>query len=119
MPTVAFRVDVGDHRVVITGDGRPGADFADFCRDADLLVTECSGTAEFLARHPWGAWHITPPEIGDLATAANISRVVVKHLVIEDITGDLDAAKRMGEQIARRFPGEVLVGEDGLAVDLT
>ena len=53
---------------------------------------------------------ITPPEISDLATAARISRVIIKHLVIEDITGDLGAAGRMGEQIARRFPGEVLVG---------
>ena len=118
MPTVAFRVDTGDRRVVITGDGRPADDFVDFCHGADLLVTECSGTAEFLAQHPWGAWHITPPEIGELAAAANISRVVIKHLVIEDITGDLDAAERMGRQIAQRFSGEVLVGEDGLVVDL-
>jgi len=118
LPSLAFRVDAGDKRVVITGDGRPKEGFVEFCRDADLLACECSGTAEFLSQHPWGAWHITPPEIADLAAAAGVRRVVIKHLVIEDITGDLDAAQRMGEQIRQGYDGEVMVGEDGLEVVL-
>jgi len=118
MPTMAFRVDAGDKRVVITGDGRPEEGFIEFCQGADLLVCECSGTALFLRNQPWGAWHITPPEIAGLAVAAGVKRVMIKHLVIEDISGDLTVAERMGEQIAQGYGGEVLVGEDGLEVEL-
>jgi len=116
LPSLAYRVDAGGHRVVIAGDGRPRKDFVSFCQGADLLVTECSGTAEFLEQHPWGAWHVTPPEIAALAADAGIGRVVIKHPVIEDITGDLGAARRMAGQISQGFQGEVLAGEDGLEV---
>lgn len=118
IPTLAYRVDARDHRVVITGDGTPDSAFPAFCRDADLLSIECSGTAEFLATQPWGSWHITPPEIATIATEARARCVLIKHLVIEDITGDLEAAYRMGEQIREGFDGEVIVGEDGLAVEI-
>lgn len=118
MPSLAYRVDAGKRRIVITGDGQPRADFVEFCRGADLLVCECSGTAGFLAEQPWGAWHITPPEIAALAAEAEVQRVMIKHLVIEDITGDLEAVGRMGEQIRQGYAGEVLVGEDMLEVVL-
>ena len=118
IPTLVYRIDTRDHRVVITGDGNPDAEFPAFCQNADLLSIECSGTAEFLATQPWGSWHITPPEIAEIATAANVKRVMIKHLVIEDITGDLQAVHRMGDQIRKEYDGEVMVGEDGLVVEI-
>ena len=119
MPSLAYRVDTGGRRIVITGDGTPGEDFLDYSRDADLMVCECSGTAEFLAQQPWGAWHLTPEGLGELAAAAGVKRLVIKHLVMEDITGDRTAAHRMAETIRDHFGGEVMVGEDGLEVDLS
>ena len=115
----AARVDVGDRRVVITGDGPPSPALTDFCRDSDLLVSECSGTAEFLAAQPWGAWHTNPQTLAAMATEANVQRVVIKHLVMEDITGDPRDSVRMGDAIREGYGGEVLVGEDGLSVDIT
>ena len=47
-----------------------------------------------------------------------MKRVMIKHLVIEDITGDLQAVDRMGDQIREGYDGEVMVGEDLLTVDL-
>lgn len=117
MPSLAYRVDTGERRIVITGDGRPGAGFVSFCRNADLLVTECSGTADFLARYPWGAWHSTPPDIARLAREAEVGQVMIKHLVIEDIMGDRDVAQRMADEIARDFAGEITVGTDGMSVE--
>lgn len=116
IPTLVYRVDTKDHRVVITGDGVPNDQFAEFCRGADLLSIECSGTAEFLAQQPWGSWHITPPDIAKIASEAGAKRVMIKHLVIEDITGDLTAVHRMADQIREGYDGEVMVGEDGLVV---
>ena len=116
--TLCYRVEDGTRRVVISGDGLPGEDFEDFARDADLMVYECSGTAEFLAQQPWGTWHITPEALGQLATRCGVKRLMIKHLVIEDITGDLHAVHDMGERIRTQFSGEVMVGEDGMTVDL-
>ena len=82
------------------------------------MVYECSGTAEFLAQQPWGTWHITPEALGDLATRCGVQRLMIKHLVMEDITGDLQAVDDMGERIRRNFDGQVMVGADGMVVDL-
>ena len=118
IPTLVFKVDTGGHRVVITGDGTPDANFVAFCKGADLLSIECSGTPEFLAEQPWGAWHITPADIARIAREADVKRVMIKHLVIEDITGDRSAPYQMAEQIREGFDGEVMVAEDGLVVDI-
>lgn len=119
MPTFTYRVDAGDRRVVITGDGLPDPRLTEFCRDADLLVSECSGTREFLAQYPWGSWHTTPETLASMASEAGVKRVMMKHFVIEDITGDLTAANRMADQIRQAYDGEVIVGEDGLEVPVT
>ncbi|MEE3336512.1 MAG: MBL fold metallo-hydrolase [Candidatus Latescibacterota bacterium] len=118
MPTIAYRVEAQGQRIVISGDGLPQDDFVEFARDADLLVYECSGTQEFLDQQPWGTWHIIPEALAELATECGVKRLMIKHLVIEDITGDLTAVDKMGETIRQRFDGEVLVGADGLVVDL-
>ncbi|MDP6779140.1 MAG: MBL fold metallo-hydrolase [Candidatus Latescibacteria bacterium] len=119
MPALVYRVDAGGHRVVITGDGKPDERFIDFCRGADLLAVECSGTPEFLATQPWGHWHLRPADIARIASEADVKRVMIKHLVIEDITGDRTAPYRMAEQIREGYSGEVLVAEDGMVVDIS
>jgi ribonuclease Z len=119
MPSLVYRVDIGGRRVVITGDGLPSPELTQFCRNADLLVSECSGTTEFLAQYPWGAWHTTPQTLAAMASEADVQRLMIKHFVIEDITGDLDAAYQMADQIRQAYSGEVLVGEDGLEVAIS
>lgn len=116
MPTFTYKVDVGDRSIVITGDGLPSPELTEFCRGADLLVSECSGTSEFLSQYPWGAWHTTPKTLSKMASEAGVKRVMLKHFVIEDITGDITAAQRMAVQVGRGYDGEVIVGEDGLEV---
>jgi len=118
MPNFTYRVDVAGRRVVITGDGLPSPELTEFCRDADLLVSECSGTPEFLARYPWGAWHTTPETLAQMASEAGVKRVMIKHFVIEDITGDLAAAQRMADQVGQAYNGEIIVGQDGLEISI-
>jgi ribonuclease Z len=118
MPSLVYRVSAGGRRIVITGDGLPSPKLTEFCRNADLLVSECSGTREFLAQYPWGRWHTTPQTLAAMASEAGVRRVMIKHFVIEDITGDLAAAQRMADQIRQAYDGEVIVGEDGLEVSI-
>jgi len=118
MPTLVYRVDVDDRRIIITGDCTPSPKLTEFCRDADLMVCECSGTSEFLAQYPWGSWHTTPQTLAKMASEAGVKKVMTKHFVIEDITGDITAVQRMAEQIRQAYDGEVIVGEDGLEVSI-
>lgn len=109
-----YRFDTGDKRVVVTGDTQMDDRLAAFSEGADLLVIECSGTTEFLKTVPWGFYHITPAEVGRIATEARVKKVVLKHLVIENWTDDPSISDKMAEEVARIFPGEVATGYDGL-----
>ena len=53
-----------------------------------------------------------------MASEAGVKRVMLKHFVMEDITGDLAATQRMAEQVRQAYNGEVIVGEDGLEVSI-
>lgn len=112
-----FRFETPSATVVVTGDTQMDERLADFARDADLLVIECSGTGEFLKTVPWGHYHITPEQVGALAEAAAVKKVILKHLVVESWTDDPDISAKMAAEVVRRFSGEVLVGEDGMRFD--
>jgi len=118
MPTFVYGVEAEGKKVVITGDTNPSEKLTQFCRGADLLVCECSGTREFLSQYPWGKWHMTPETVSELARGAGVGRLVLKHFVIEDITGDTEAAERMSAEVRNACSCEVAAGCDGLEVEL-
>jgi len=113
-----YRMDAGDNRVVVTSDTQPDEGLIPFCQGADLLVCECSGTAEFLSQQPWGGWHMTPEEVARLAREARVKRVVIKHLVIESFSDDLHIVAEMVQRIMDAYDGKVTAGFDGLRIDL-
>jgi ribonuclease Z len=113
---LGYRVETAGRTVVVLGDVSRGEDIVNVVTGADVLLCECSGTEEFLRdpARPWGAWHMTPEAVARLARQAGVRTLVLKHFVMED-----DAAiARMGEEVRRGFPGEVLLGRDGLEVVL-
>ena len=118
LPNLNYRLDSGSRRVVLTSDTQPDEALVRFCEGADLLVCECSGTADFLSSQPWGGWHMTPESVGRLAKDAGVKKVVIKHLVIENFSPDPCIAEKMVQQIRDGYAGEVTVGFDGLQVDL-
>jgi len=113
-----YRLDAAGRSIVITSDTEPAETLVAFCRDVDLLVCECSGTAAFLGARPWGAWHMSPDDVGRLAAAARAKTVVLKHLVIEDWVSDPGIAETMAQEVRSRCDAEVIVGQDGLRLVL-
>jgi len=104
---------------VITSDSEPDPRLIEFCRDADLMVVECSGTKEFYDTQAWGGWHMTPEDVGRIAREAGVKKVVLKHLVIESFSKDPDVSEKMAETIRSLHPdGEILVAEDGMLFDV-
>jgi len=118
MLNLNYGIDAGGKRVVVTSDTQPSPELVGFCRGADLLVCECSGTSEFLLQQPWGGWHMTPETVAKLATGAEAKSVVLKHFVVENFTDDTEIAEKMAEGVRAGYGGEVAVGHDGLRIEL-
>lgn len=115
----SYRITTVRHRIVITSDSEPDPRLVDFCRDADLVLIECSGTKEFYATKAWGGWHMTPEDIGRLTCEAAVKKVVLKHLVIESFSPDPGISEAMAATVRLLHPeAEVIVGADGMRFDL-
>ena len=54
--------------------------------------------------------HITPDEIGKMATRANVKTIVLSHFL--PATDPKDEYERLGEQVNKHFTGRVLVAKD-------
>ena len=54
--------------------------------------------------------HITPDEIGKMATRADVKTVVLTHFL--PATNPKDEYERLGEQVNKHFSGKVLVAKD-------
>ena len=115
-----YRIRIADKTIVIMSDSEPDPRIVDFCRDADIVLIECSGTKEFFDSVPWGSWHTTPEQVGQLMRDAGAKKVVLKHLVIESFRdNDTKVSESMAETIRAVYPnGEIFVGEDGMKFDI-
>ena len=113
VPTVGYRVDVGDVSVAFSSD-QNGSDpaFVEFARDVDVLVVHLGGAETSTGRS--AELHARPSAWGALAADAGAGRVVASHVstsspqVLADSLGYLRAA----------YGGPVTVGEDLLCVPL-
>jgi len=115
----SYKITTADKIIVITSDSEPDPRLVEFCRDADLLLVECSGTKAFYDSVAFGGWHLTPEDVGRIARDAAVKKVVLKHFVIESFTADPHIAESMAETVRQLHPEcEVFAGADGLRFDL-
>jgi len=101
LPTLAYRVQVGGRSVVFSSD-QNGSNpaFADFARDADLLLMHLQ-----LGVGGASPGHATPTVVGQIASAAKAKRLVLGHLG----QFDLDAAVA---EVRKWYAGPITVGAD-------
>jgi ribonuclease Z len=118
MANINYAVESGGVKAAVSSDSKPVAELAVLFKDADIAVSECSGTKEFLESVPWGSWHVWPEKLAELAEKAGVKKLILKHLVIEDWSDIPNKADEMAETIQKQFSGEVIVGYDGLKLRL-
>ena len=107
IPALAWRVDVENVSITITGDmnGNTG-NLEKLARDSDLLVAHnaipegATGIARKL--------HMPPSVIGQIASRANVGRVVLSHRMTRTF-GNEDATRA---EIAHHYAGPVTFAED-------
>ena len=125
----SYRFETPDRIVVFSGDTGPSSALEELARGADLLITEVISVEEWKEQQiKTGRWqgmtpeqqaralrreveeHITPDEIGKLATRAAVKTVVLSHFL--PATDPRDGYERYGDQVSKYFSGKVMVAKD-------
>lgn len=105
--SLAVRVESRGRQVCYTGDTDFSEEVAGFFGGASLMISECS----FRERRE-GVPHVSVGDVARMASMAQVERLVVTHFYFEF---EDDELKR---ELERGFSGEVIIGRDGLRLDL-
>jgi ribonuclease BN (tRNA processing enzyme) len=119
---LSYRFDTAHGSVTITGDTGPSAELEALALGSDVLVAEVvdlpsigaalerasPGTDITPLLHHMAQQHLTPQEVGRMATRAGVRRVILTHFVV-GAGFDVDS---LAAQVAEHFDGEVLTGHD-------
>jgi ribonuclease BN (tRNA processing enzyme) len=124
--SLAFRFDLENRSIVYTGDTGPSTAVEELARGADLLISEMMDIDTVMAeiRHDpnipqevhagieWHlrAHHVLPRQVGELASNAGVTKVVVTH-VSPNVSSDA-MANRYLDEIGEAFDGEAVIAND-------
>lgn len=104
--SMAYSIRHGATRLVYTGDMGYDDALADWAKDCTVLLAECS-LPDSLAIPS----HLTPRQVGAMASRANASRLVLTHFYPPVETIDIVT------EVAEQFPGPVDLATDGWSID--
>jgi len=105
--SLAVRIESGGAALCYTGDTDYSEKLAVFFRKADVLISECS------FREPReGVRHLSVKQAARLAATAGAAKLIVTHFYFDVNEAELKA------ELENEFPGEVIIGRDGLAIDV-
>lgn len=106
---VGYRIESGEHVVVVSGDTRVCAGIERLAAQADVLVHEALRServsAELLE------WNASAYSVGDLARTLALPRVVLTHLIPAPLSSS-DAEAFVAEARDSGYLGELIIGAD-------
>lgn len=124
----SYRFETPDRVIVFTGDTGASDAVTELATGADVLVTEVVSVDDVkAARIKDGRWqamsekeqteyirhmveeHLTPEQIGAMATRAGVKTVILSHLTPRP---DSDDYTEWGAEVKKHFSGQVLIAHD-------
>ena len=125
--SLSYRFDMPDRSMVFTGDTGPCRALEDLAKGADLLVGELIDAAIIVnrlrARNPdmsdkalqqmsqhFTEHHLTPEDLGELASRAGVKQLVAVHIPFHTKSAGEDA--KYVKRISAKFSGSVTISED-------
>ena len=105
--SLAVRIESRGSAICYTGDTAYDAELARFFRKADLLISECS-----FRERKQGVPHLSVSEVARLAAHSEAATLLVTHFYF-----DVNEAE-LKDELKRGYEGEVIIGEDGLSLDV-
>lgn len=125
----SYRVETPGRVVFFTGDTGPSDAVAELAKGADLFVTEVTSVDEVVEQFKrTGAWeaktqseqegfirhmheeHVTPEEVGKMATKAGVKAVVMTHFG-PSVTPN-DDYHRYADEAKKYFSGQIMLAKD-------
>lgn len=100
--SIAYAFVEGDHRIVYSGDTGFDLAFAEWARECDALVLECSLPATMAIPE-----HLTPEQCGEIARLAAPRTLVLTHLYPPVEAVDIAAI------VATSYNGPIVIAHDG------
>ena len=105
--SLAARIESRGSALCYTGDTDYSDELAGFFSKADVLVAECS-----LREPRQGVRHLSVRQAARLAARAEVAKLIVTHFYFE-----VDETELKGE-LERDYSGVVIIGRDGLVVEV-
>ena len=100
--SIAYRITSADgHSVVYSGDTDYSENLVTLSAKADLLICECA-----MPDDKGVAGHLTPSMAGEIATRAEVAKLVLIHFYPECDQADIE------NQCRKTYSGELLLAED-------
>ncbi len=117
-PAFGYRVDYGEHSVVISGDTTYSENLLRHAQDADVLIHEVAMASEkILAQNPRlqkvMAYHSTPQQVAKVLSKTQPRLALLTHMLRYGVSeGQVLQAVQEG------YSGDVRLGQDLMAVDI-
>ena len=125
--SLSFRFDLEDRSIVFTGDTGPSDAVIELATGADILISEMMDIpavletvkqtnpnmpAQQLAGIEWHfrAHHVLPIQVGEMAKAAGVSKVIITHMAPNVSSKEL--ADRYTAEISENFSGKIVIAKD-------
>lgn len=105
--SLAARIESEGRVICYTGDTDFSDELAGFFGNADVLVSECS-----FQEPRSGVPHLSISQVARLAAQARVAKLVVTHFYFDVDEVDLKA------RLESEYSGEVIIGHDGLVIDV-
>lgn len=105
--SLAVRVEAEGRAVGYTGDTAAAPELADFFRDVDLLIAECSFVDDVR-----GTRHLRADDTARLADASRARHLLAVHAYFDP------EAHHLATRLARTYPGRITIATDGAAISL-
>lgn len=107
IPAIAWQIKIADMNIVFSGDmNNDNHALADLAKNADILIAHHAipENAKGVARQ----LHMPPSVIGEIATQANVKKLVLSHLMLRT----LNQTNQSEVQIRKKFAGSLHFAED-------
>ena len=105
--SLAVRIENRGRTLCYTGDTDYSEELAGFFNQAGVLISECS------FREPRdGVRHLSVRQAGRLAAQAEVAKLIVTHFYF-----DVDETE-LKDELEREYSGEVIIGRDGLVIEV-
>lgn len=100
--STAFRFQLENRSVVITGDADFDTGLIELSRDCDMLIADCSFPESMKAKG-----HMTPAECGLIAKEAGVKKLILSHIHTLPVPDDVRV-----KECRRVYSGEIVLAED-------